>query len=63
MSADRLAEIKARAEAATPGPWVRDMHSPDMGGRSGLDRGELPADGVFTVTQPTTHESEEDADA
>ncbi len=35
MSADRLAEIKARAEAATPGPWVRDMHSPDMGGRSG----------------------------
>ena len=35
MSADRLAEIKARAEAATLGPWVRDMHSPDMGGRSG----------------------------
>ena len=35
MSADRLAEIKARAEAATPGPWVRDMQSPDMGGRSG----------------------------
>ena len=35
MSAERLAEIKARAEAATLGPWVRDMHSPDMGGRSG----------------------------
>jgi hypothetical protein len=35
VSADRLAEIKARAEAATLGPWVRDMHSPDMGGRSG----------------------------
>ncbi len=35
MSADRLAEIKARADAATEGPWVRDMHSPDMSGRSG----------------------------
>ena len=35
MSADRLAEIKARADAATDGPWVRDMHSPDMSGRSG----------------------------
>ena len=31
----RLAEIKARADAATEGPWVRDMHSPDMSGRSG----------------------------
>ena len=31
----RLDEIKARAEAATEGPWVRDMHSPDMSGRSG----------------------------
>ncbi len=31
----RLDEIKARAEAATDGPWVRDMHSPDMSGRSG----------------------------
>ena len=35
MSADRLAEIKTRADAATEGPWVRDMHSPDMSGRSG----------------------------
>ena len=35
MSADRLDEIKARADAATEGPWVRDMHSPDMSGRSG----------------------------
>ena len=35
MSADRLAEIKARCDAATEGPWVRDMHSPDMSGRSG----------------------------
>ena len=35
MSNDRLADIKARTEAATLGPWVRDMHSPDMGGRSG----------------------------
>ena len=31
----RLDEIKARADAATEGPWVRDMHSPDMSGRSG----------------------------
>ena len=31
----RLEEIKARADAATEGPWVRDMHSPDMSGRSG----------------------------
>ena len=31
----RLDEIKARADAATDGPWVRDMHSPDMSGRSG----------------------------
>ena len=31
----RLDEIKARAEAATEGPWARDMHSPDMSGRSG----------------------------
>jgi hypothetical protein len=31
----RLDEIKARCEAATEGPWVRDMHSPDMSGRSG----------------------------
>ena len=35
MSADRLDKIKARADAATEGPWVRDMHSPDMSGRSG----------------------------
>lgn len=32
---NRLDEIKARADAATEGPWVRDMHSPDMSGRSG----------------------------
>jgi len=31
----RLDEIKARADAATEGPWARDMHSPDMSGRSG----------------------------
>ena len=31
----RLDEIQARADAATEGPWVRDMHSPDMSGRSG----------------------------
>lgn len=31
----RLDKIKARADAATEGPWVRDMHSPDMSGRSG----------------------------
>ena len=31
----RLEEIKARADAATEGPWARDMHSPDMSGRSG----------------------------
>ena len=31
----RLDEIKARCDAATEGPWVRDMHSPDMSGRSG----------------------------
>ena len=31
----RLEEIKARCDAATGGPWVRDMHSPDMSGRSG----------------------------
>ena len=31
----RLDEIKARCAAATEGPWVRDMHSPDMSGRSG----------------------------
>ena len=31
----RLEEIKARCDAATEGPWVRDMHSPDMSGRSG----------------------------
>ena len=31
----RLAQIKARADAATEGPWVRGMHSPDMSGRSG----------------------------
>ena len=31
----RLDEIKVRADAATEGPWVRDMHSPDMSGRSG----------------------------
>ena len=31
----RLDEIKARTDAATEGPWVRDMHSPDMSGRSG----------------------------
>lgn len=31
----RLEEIKARADEATEGPWVRDMHSPDMSGRSG----------------------------
>ena len=31
----RLDKIKARADAATKGPWVRDMHSPDMSGRSG----------------------------
>lgn len=31
----RFDEIKARADAATEGPWVRDMHSPDMSGRSG----------------------------
>ena len=31
----RLDEIKARADAATEGPWVRDMHSPDMSCRSG----------------------------
>ena len=31
----RLEEIKARADAATEGPWVRDMHSPDISGRSG----------------------------
>ena len=35
MSAERLDEIKARCDAATEGPWVRDMHSPDMSGRSG----------------------------
>ena len=35
MIAHRLAEIKARCDAATEGPWVRDMHSPDMSGRSG----------------------------
>jgi hypothetical protein len=35
MSSDRLDKIKARADAATEGPWVRDMHSPDMSGRSG----------------------------
>ena len=29
------ADIKARCAAATEGPWVRDMHSPDMSGRSG----------------------------
>jgi len=31
----RFDEIKARADGATEGPWVRDMHSPDMSGRSG----------------------------
>ena len=31
----RLDEIKARCAAKLKGPWVRDMHSPDMSSRSG----------------------------
>lgn len=40
MSAERLREaakvLRARAGAATPGPWDTHMHSPDMSGRHGI---------------------------
>lgn len=31
-AADRLAQIRARAEAATPGPWGYTLQTPTMGG-------------------------------
>ena len=41
MSAELLRQaatiLRERAEAATPGPWEANMHSPDMGGRHGWD--------------------------
>ena len=41
MSAELLRRaatiLRERAEAATPGPWEANMHSPDMGGRHGWD--------------------------
>ena len=47
---DRLAEIKARCEAATPGPWCKVSDLPDYGVASMNHPGTLP-DPVVTLNR------------
>lgn len=48
MRADELAEIRARAEAATPGPWWVEDGGPDSGWRIECDRGTVADLRVYT---------------